>query len=72
MSLSFKMRLLVVSCLLLLVTRVAAAGCARWNTSLFFPAAALTDVVACIAAGADLNARGEYGHDPPALRGRVQ
>ncbi len=52
---NFGMRFLVVSCVLLLVTQVA-AGCEGWNTGEFFESALLEEVAACLEAGAEVNA----------------
>ena len=41
-----------------------AAECAGWNTAEFFKTAAPERVQACLAAGADLTARDEYGRTP--------
>ena len=42
----------------------AEAGCAGWNTEGFFEAAETVDVERCLAAGADPNARTEFGTTP--------
>ncbi|MDE0099248.1 MAG: ankyrin repeat domain-containing protein [Truepera sp.] len=57
-------QLLVTWSILVLASQGLAQGCGGWNTSLFFPAAKPADVVKCIAKGADVNARGEYGMTP--------
>ena len=41
-----------------------AADCADWNTSGFFKAASVNEVVACLGTGADVNARDELGSSP--------
>ena len=48
-------------------TRIAAASnanCGGWNTRAFFKEAALETVVKCLRAGADPNARNEFGYSP--------
>ena len=60
---NLKMRLLAVSCLLLLVAQ-AAAGCEGWDTQEFFKSTALEEVTACLEAGAWANARSESGWIP--------
>ena len=42
----------------------AQSDCAAWNSSDFFETASAGDVRACLQAGADLEARGEYGSTP--------
>ena len=41
-----------------------AVDCEAWNTEEFFETATAADVVACLAAGADVAARDEAGHTP--------
>ena len=38
--------------------------CADWNTETFFEAAEVSDVIRCLQAGANLEARNEYGSTP--------
>ena len=43
-----------------------AAGCHRWNTEMYFKAATVEDVTACLKAGADVNAKDrDYGRHTP-------
>ena len=41
-----------------------APGCRGWNTEWFFYIATLEEIKGCLVAGADVNARGEYGTNP--------
>ena len=56
--------LLVATGVFALVAQVLAADCAEWDTPKFFEAATLAEVVECLEAGVDVNARYEYGHTP--------
>ena len=42
----------------------ATMGCEEWNTKEFFQTATVEQVTACLAAGADVHMRGEYGFTP--------
>ena len=60
-----RLKYLLVACsLLALAGQGLAQGCAKWNTGLFFWAATIADVTACLSTGADVDARGEYGMTP--------
>ena len=56
--------LLVVVSALALAGQGLAQGCEGWNTSVFFLSATLTEVVDCLEAGADINARNSGGYTP--------
>ena len=43
------------------------SGCDNWNTAAFFETAIVEQVAACLAAGADVQARGEHDRTPAAL-----
>jgi hypothetical protein len=48
-----------------------AADCANWNKLTFFQTASFDKVTACIAAGADINVKGQGRVDPVVLGGDV-
>lgn len=59
-----KMRHLLVWSVLALTAQVLAANCAEWSTREFFESVTPAEVRSCLAAGAEVNARGERGLTP--------
>ena len=51
-------------CLLLIAAHASAADCAEWHSREFFKTATLPQVRECLAAGADLRARGRLANPP--------
>ena len=51
-------------CLLLIAAHAGAADCAEWHSREFFKTASLPQVRECLAAGADLQARGRLANPP--------
>ncbi len=66
----FLLFLLVIWGLLALAGQGFAQGCEGWNTTPFFVAATLAEVVDCLEAGADVNARNPGGFTPLHLAAR--
>ena len=56
--------LLVAVGVLALASQGLAQSCATWNTRGFFGSATLARVIDCLNAGAEVDARDEYGHTP--------
>ena len=57
-------QLLLAISVLVLASQGLAQGCERWNTSWFFESATVEMVESCLAAGAEVSARTEYGYTP--------
>ena len=51
-------------CLTVLAAPMAATDCADWNSSKYFRVAGVEHVAACLASGADPNARNNHGATP--------
>ena len=66
-----RLRSLIIWSALAVASQGLAQGCEGWNTSLFFLSATPAEVRACLAAGADVNARAAVlGHTPLHLAAR--